>query len=152
LRGKRRARKQTWGAYIMDHCASTSSQAPVDLDTSRPIQDEIHMQDLESQLVKALTCRSEGSEMIAAVDIARVCGFTERHVMNLRKRRQMPPGKQFGRVWRWHATTVAKWLAGNAEYDLSTAVSDTSGPDNLPADTHASKSRPQPRPGARSLY
>ena len=40
------------------------------------------MQDLESQLVKALTCRVEGSEMIAAADIARVCGFTERHVIN----------------------------------------------------------------------
>jgi len=152
LRGKRRARKQTWGTYLMDHCVSTSSQAPVDRDTSRPIQDGIHMQDLESQLVKALTCRSEGSEMIAAADIARVCNFTERHVMNLRKRRQMPPGKQFGRVWRWHARTVARWLAGSAEYDLITAASDGASPDDLPADTHASKLRPQPRPGARSLY
>lgn len=90
--------------------------------------------------------------MIAAADIARVCGFTERHVTNLRKRGQMPPGRQFGRVWRWHAITVARWLAGNAEYALGTAASDAPSPDDRPADANASKSRPQPRPGARSLY
>lgn len=92
--------------------------------------------------------------MIAAADIARVCGFTERHVMNLRKRRQMPPGRQFGRVWRWHARAIARWLTGNGEHDLGMAASDATKPDDRPADTNApgSKSRPQPRPGARSLY
>ena len=136
----------------MDHCVSISSQGLVDRDKPCPIKDEIHMEDLESQLVKALTCRSEGSEMIAAAAIARVCGISERHVMNLRKRRQLPPGKQFGRVWRWHARTVAKWLAGNAKNDLCTAASDVDNPDDRPADKKASQSRPQPRPGARSPY
>lgn len=152
LCGSRRARKRTWGTHFMDYCVSTSSQTQVDRDRSCPIQDEIHMQDLESQLVRALTCRREGSEMVAAADIARVCGVTERHVTNLRKRRQMPPAKQFGRVWRWHARTVARWLARSAEYDLSTAASDKASPDDRPANTNASKSRAQPRPGARSPY
>jgi phage terminase Nu1 subunit (DNA packaging protein) len=102
--------------------------------------------------VKALTYRSEGSEMVAAADIARVCGFTERHVTNLRKRGEMPPARQFGRLWRWHARTVARWLAGSAEYDLSTTASDGASPDDRSASTNPSKSRPQPRPGARSLY
>jgi len=110
------------------------------------------MQDLESQLVRALTCRSEGSEMIAAVDIARVGNFTERHVMNLRKRREMPPGQQFGRVWRWHARAVARWLAGSDKYDPSAAASDGTSLDDRAANVNASKARPQPRHGARSLY
>ena len=36
------------------------------------------MQDLESQLVRALTCRSEGAEMVTVADIARVGNVTER--------------------------------------------------------------------------
>lgn len=136
----------------MDYCVSASAQTTADRDSPRPIQDETHTQDLESRLVEALTHGSQGSEMIAAADISRVCGFTERHVMNLRKRRQMPPGKQFGRVWRWHARTVARWLAGGADCDLCTASSDGASPDDRPANSNTSKSPPQPRPGARSLY
>lgn len=136
----------------MEYCVSASAQASADRDSPRPIQDETHAQDLESRLVEALTHGSHGSEMIAAADIARVCGISERHVMNLRKRRQMPLGKQFGRVWRWHARTIARWLAGNTEYGRGATASDVASPGDRPANTNASESRPQPRPGARSLY
>lgn len=134
----------------MERCVRASSPDQSDLDKSCPVQDEIRTSDLESQLVKALTCRSEGSEMIAAADIARICGVSERHVMNMRKRRQMPPGKQFGRVWRWHARTVAQWLVGSATYDASTAAMDLSDSDDRCADTCASQ--PRPRHAARSAY
>ena len=141
----------------MGHSVSSQSQAPVDRDMPWRIQDEIHMKDLESQLVKALTCRSEGSEMVTAADIARVGRYTERHVTNLRKRGEMPPGRQFGRVWRWHARLVARWLLVGTEdgatpgdavsrretASLGNAVGEHKRPTTAP---------PRARPGARSTY
>lgn len=141
----------------MDRCVSTQSQALVDREMPSPTQDAIHMQDLETQLVKDLTCRSEGSEMVTTVDIARVGRFTERHVLNLNKRGDMPPGRKFGRVWRWHARPVARWLlmgmedsarSGDAVPRRGTAsLGDAVGEDKRPT-----TAPPRPRPGARSTY
>jgi len=141
----------------MDHCVSTQSQALVDRDMPSRTQDAIDMQDLESQLVKALTSRSEGSQMITAGDIARVCGFTERHVLNLHKRGDMPPGRRFGRVWRWHVRLVARWLlVGMEDGARSRDAVPRSGRASL-ADAGGENKRPttappRPRPGARSTY
>lgn len=140
----------------MDHCESSQSQALGDRDTPCRIQDEIDMQDLV-RLIKALTCRSEGSEMVTAADIARVGRFSERHVLNLHKRGVMPPGRRFGRVWRWHARQVARWLLVGMEDSarsgdavprrgtatLGDAVDEHKRPTTVP---------PRARPGARSTY
>jgi hypothetical protein len=111
------------------------------------------MHDLEVELIKALTCGAEGSEMVCAADIARVCRFTERHVMNLHKRREMPTGRRFGRVWRWHARTIARWIAlGTVEPTPSANDQNAREEQTTMNDRAVTKTPARARPGARSTY
>lgn len=53
--------------------------------------------------------------LLTVREVAGLLNVSERHVHNLRKRRELPPPVVLGRSVRWHRKAIEHWLSGGRE-------------------------------------